>query len=101
VVAPFGTAVVIWVAPFTVKVAVVPLNVTAVAPVRCVPVMVTDVLTTPLEGEKLEIVGAVEAGGGVVLLPPPQDTTAANVTSRTPRAWTCLILSLTHPLARF
>jgi hypothetical protein len=39
-------------------VALVPLNLTAVAPVRFVPVTTTLVPTGPLEGLKLEIVGA-------------------------------------------
>ena len=42
---------------FTVNVAVVPLNFTAVAPVKAVPVIVTLAPTTPLVGEKLVTVG--------------------------------------------
>ena len=62
-----GTVAVMLVAEFTVNVAVVPLSLTAVAPVRFVPVRVTLVEpAVPLAGEKLESVGA--AGGGV---PPP------------------------------
>ena len=48
--APVGTAVVIWVALFMVKVAVVPLKDSAVAPVRFVPVRTTDVPIEPLIG---------------------------------------------------
>jgi hypothetical protein len=44
-VAPLGTVAVIWVALITVKEAEVPLKATAVAPVRFVPVIVTDVPT--------------------------------------------------------
>ena len=40
------------------KVALVPLNVTAVAPVKFVPLIVTLVPTGPLAGVKLVIVGA-------------------------------------------
>ncbi len=59
VVAPLGTVAVICVEEFTVKVvALVPLNLTAVAPVRFAPVTVTAVPTFPLVGEKLLIVGA-------------------------------------------
>jgi len=58
VIAPFGTAAVIWVGLFTVKDAAVPLNATAVAPVRFVPLIVTDVPACPLVGVKLEMVGA-------------------------------------------
>ena len=43
---------------FTVKVAVVPLNLIAVAPVKAVPLIVTLAPTPPLLGEKLLIVGA-------------------------------------------
>ena len=59
VVAPVGTVVVIVVAFVTVKVGCdVPLNVTPVAPVRLVPVMVTAVPVAPVVGVKLVTVGA-------------------------------------------
>jgi hypothetical protein len=59
VVAPLGTVAVICVEELTVKlVEVVPLNVTAVAPVKFAPVMVTLVPILPLVGEKLLMVGA-------------------------------------------
>lgn len=61
VVAPLGTIAVIWVAVFPEVVAVVPFSFTEVAPVRFVPVIVTDVPTGPLVGEKLVIVGAEAA----------------------------------------
>jgi hypothetical protein len=67
VVAPDGTAAVICESEFTVKAAGVPLNPTAVAPVKPLPVIVTDVPTGPLEGEKPLIEGA--AGG--VTVPQP------------------------------
>jgi len=57
-VAPLGTLAVIVVAELTVKLAVVPLNLTLVAPVKLVPLTVTLVPTGPLAGEKPEIVGA-------------------------------------------
>lgn len=47
----------------TVKVALVPLNLTPDAPVKFVPVMVTAVAISPLAGVKLVIVGA---GGSTV-----------------------------------
>ena len=54
-----GTVAVICVALFTVNVvAEMPLNLTAVAPVKFVPVIVTPVPTGPLVGAKLVIVGA-------------------------------------------
>src|SRR3974377_1509968 len=58
-VAPVGTVAVIWVAEFTAKeLALVPLNFTAVAPVKLAPVITTLVPTGPLVGEKLVIEGA-------------------------------------------
>jgi hypothetical protein len=56
-VAPVGTVVVIFESDFTANVAEVPLNVTLVACVSPVPVIVTGVPTGPLVGEKVEIVG--------------------------------------------
>ena len=55
----------------TVKVEVMPLNLTAVAPVKLVPVMVTAASASPLVGEKLAIVGAVDMGLGAGEEPPP------------------------------
>src|SRR5207253_1867036 len=60
VVAPPGTLVLIWVSETIPKLAVVPLKVTWVAPVKFVPVMVTPVPTGPLVG-----VNDVIVGGGV------------------------------------
>jgi len=57
VVADVGTVVVICVELFTVNVADVPLNATAVEPVKFVPVMTTLVPTEPLVGVKEVIVG--------------------------------------------
>ena len=59
VVAPAGTVAVIFVSELTVKVAALPLNFTDVAPVRVVPVMVTEVPTAPLVGVKLVMPGAI------------------------------------------
>ena len=59
-VAPEGTVAVICVAELTVKVAAVPLNVTALAPLSAVPVIVTVAPTAPFGGAKLEIVGEDE-----------------------------------------
>jgi hypothetical protein len=58
VVAPEGTVAVICVAELTVNVAVVPLKLTAVAPVKFAPVTITLVPAGPLAGEKLVIDGA-------------------------------------------
>src|SRR3989442_4435817 len=58
VVAPLGTVAAMEGDGFTVKAALIPLNSTALAPVKLVPLMVTLVPTPPLVGEKLVIVGA-------------------------------------------
>ncbi|HYR17113.1 MAG TPA: hypothetical protein VEQ67_23290, partial [Mycobacterium sp.] len=65
--APAGTVAVIVVAEFTVKLALVPLNSTDVAPVKFVPLMLTLVPTGPLPGVKLEIVGGLETVTGTGL----------------------------------
>src|SRR2546428_3504669 len=57
--APAGTVAWIAVSEVTVKVALVPLNATAAAPVKLVPLIVTLVPTGPLVGEKPAIVGAL------------------------------------------
>jgi hypothetical protein len=63
---PAATVAVIWVALSTEKLAAaLPLNVTAVAPVRFAPVITTTAPDTPDAGAKLEIAGV--AGGGGVL----------------------------------
>src|SRR6267143_1312146 len=69
--APAGTVAVIVVAEFTVKLALVPLNRTAVAPVKFVPLMLTLVPTGPLPGVKLEIVGGLMTVKVPVLLVVP------------------------------
>src|SRR6266446_2846969 len=58
-VAPAGTVAVMVVAEPTVKLALVPLNSTAVAPVKLAPLIVTLVPTGPLVGVKLETVGGL------------------------------------------
>ena len=50
------------------KLALTALNVTAEAPVKFVPVIVTLVPAGPLEGVKLVIVGGLGIGAGVVAL---------------------------------
>jgi hypothetical protein len=60
VVAPAGTVVTIVVAVFDVMIAVVPLNFTEVAPVRLVPVIVTEVPTGPEGGENDVMVGLTQ-----------------------------------------
>ena len=61
----------------TVNVALVPLKVTAVEPVRLVPVMVTAVPMTPVVGEKLVTVGG--AAAAVTVKPPAEDATPPGV----------------------
>jgi hypothetical protein len=58
-VAPVGTVAVIVVAEFAVKLALVPLNRTAEALVKLVPLMVTVAPGGPLVGVKLETVGGL------------------------------------------
>ena len=62
VVAPDGTVAVTDVAVLVVNVAVTPLNLTAVTPVRFVPVIVTLVPTGPLVGVNDVIVGPADHG---------------------------------------
>jgi hypothetical protein len=68
VVAPEGTWEVIFPHPFTVKVAWVPLNLTAVASLSAVPWIVTVVPTLPLAGENVEIVGAAAHDAGAIVI---------------------------------
>ena len=70
--APDGTVVVIRIAEFTVKLAAVPLNVTDVAPVKLVPLMITLIPTAPLVGEKLVIVGGVPTVKAFALMAVPE-----------------------------
>src|SRR5215467_12764166 len=65
VVAPDGTGTTMFVADQLVGVAVVPLNVTVLVPCvapKLLPVIVTDVATGPVVGERLVMLGAVEVG---------------------------------------
>src|SRR5205823_5953666 len=64
VVAAAGSVPWIAVAEVTVKLALTPLKVTPVAPVKFVPLMVTLAPTNPLVGVKLVIVGGLSTGGG-------------------------------------
>lgn len=69
VVAPAGTIAVILFDAFTVKVDDVPFHVTAVAPVKLDPLIVTLAPTTPLPGEKPVIRGATVNVPGLVAVP--------------------------------
>jgi len=69
VVAPAGAVARIDVADVTVKFAVVPLNFTAVAPVKFAPLIVTLVPTGPFVGVKLAIVGAIVKLPALVAVP--------------------------------
>jgi hypothetical protein len=71
VVAPAGTVAVIWVFELTVNaIAETPLNLTAVAPVRFVPVTTTDVPMPPLAGAKEVTVGGRKKFVALVPVPP-------------------------------
>jgi len=106
VTAPLGTTAVTLVALNTENAAAAPPIVTEVAPLKFVPVTVTEVPTAPLVGLKLVIVG-VEAGWGgsaVVVLPPPQpicmaETARARQISDTsiPRKFFRLVLDSLRP----
>ena len=71
VVAPAGTVAEICVAEFTVNVALVPLNLTEVVPVKFVPLIVTFVPTGPREGAKLVIVGGLVTVKALLLVAVP------------------------------
>src|SRR5262249_52855357 len=73
VTAPAGTTVVTLVALTTENVAAAPPTVAAVAPLKLVPVTLTDVPALPLVGLKLLMAGVAAGcwGGVVVVLPPP------------------------------
>ena len=62
--APLGTVAVIWVSELTVNRRRVPLKVTAVAPVKSLPVIVTEVPTGPLLGLK-PLIGRGKGDGEV------------------------------------
>src|SRR5262249_34131088 len=83
VVAPAGTGTAMLVADHVVGVAVVPLNVTVLVPFvapKFVPVIVTDVATGPLVGERLVIVGGtVTVNETPLLASPPTVTTTLPV----------------------
>ena len=70
VLAPLGTVAVIWVEDINVKLAVVPLNFTAVAPVNPEPLMVTLAPTAPLVGVRLLILGSTRKLPALVAVPP-------------------------------
>ena len=77
VVAPVGTVAVIWVPEVTVNVAAVPLKVTAVAPVKPLPVMLTDVPGAPEVGVNEETAGAAVTVNDAVLVPVPAGVVTA------------------------
>jgi len=94
--APVGIPKTIFVEEITVKVAVVPLNFTAVAPSKLAPVSVTEVPTPPEVGVKLEMLGTASTVKAVpvVAVPPavvtvirpvvaPVGTVAASCTDET------------------
>jgi hypothetical protein len=79
VVAPTGTEVLICPPLSTLKLAVAPLNATALAPAKFVPVITTGVLSDPLMGLKLVILGA-----GITVRTNPLLCMALTVTSTFP-----------------
>jgi hypothetical protein len=73
-----GTAAVILVSEFTVNLPAVPLNMTAVAPVKPDPFSVTEVPIVPVEGLKEEMTGAAVLAGDAAT------TAAARMTASAP-----------------
>ena len=71
VVAPAGTVAWIAVSEVTAKLALTPLKVTAVAPLKFVPLIVTLVPTGPLPGAKLAIVGGCSTANALALVAVP------------------------------
>jgi len=71
------------VAEVTLKLAAVPLNRTAVAPVKFLPLIVTTVPTGPLAGEKPVITGATTNVAALVAVPPAVVTLSAPVVAPT------------------
>jgi len=89
VVAPVGTVASIEVAEVTVEFALTPLKVTAVAPVKFVPLIVTLVMTGgPFVGVKLVIVGGgtVTVANAIVQIPDPELVSHQKSTSPSPFA---------------
>src|SRR5439155_1239400 len=78
-VAPAGTVARMVVSEVTVKVALVPLNATALAPVKLDPVIVTLVPTGPLVGEKLAIVGPLTTVNELELVAVPPGAVTLSV----------------------
>jgi len=72
--------------------AAVPLNLTAVVPVKLVPVSVTEVPTTPLVGVKLVIVGAATKVKLLELVPVPPEVVTETVPVVVPLATTAEIV---------
>ena len=64
-VAPAGTMAVIWVAELTVKEALTPLNITEVAPLRLLPVMMIEAPTVALAGIAPMLGGGAAVGANV------------------------------------
>jgi len=85
--APAGTVAVIWVAELTVKLALVPLNATAVAPFKLLPVIVTDAPTEPLVGLKPLIDGVCRARAGVADNPSSVSDVDRSAISHDARRW--------------
>src|SRR5213595_2179662 len=98
-VAPAGTVAVIAVAEPTVKLALVPLNSTALAPVKLVPLIVTLVPTGPLLGVKLEIVGGLMTVKLAALLAVPSEVVTLIGPLETP-AGTVAVIAVAEPTVK-
>src|SRR6266480_1578688 len=98
-VAPAGTVAVIAVAEPTVKLALVPLNSTAVAPLKLVPLIVTLVPTGPLPGVKLVIVGGLMTVKLAALLAVPSEVVTLIGPLETP-AGTVAVIAVAEPTVK-
>jgi hypothetical protein len=99
-VAPAGTIAVIWPAESTVKPACLPLNFTAVAPVKLVP-LTTTAVPTPRSGETPVIVGATctVSAFALVAKPPPFTTTMEPLVALSGTIAVILVAELTLEVA--
>src|SRR5262245_19516206 len=98
-VAPTGTVTVYLIGELTVNAAEVPLNVTAVAPVKVAPLMATLVPGAPLAGVKLVIRGATVKLVVLVLVPPGVVTLIGPVVAFAGTAAVIWVLLLTMNVA--
>lgn len=105
VVAPIGTEVLTSVSEMTLKLAEVPLNLTAVALDKPEPSIVTVVPTAPLDGVKEEMLGGAPGvptpASAVVRIVPPAFTVRVPLIVPVPRGVNVTLMAQDAPSARF